>query len=296
MGKVITLIWVCFSISFACTSNLEKEGFVPIQKKLTVEADYFSKTSVYLPKRIQRYQYSYTSNLIVSRNGDSLEIIAFEKGLGKLSVWNHNDTLVSIDFDIKESIQVEKAQALLGKGDRFEILNNTYANWITHLKKINQPFSLLKFPLSIVVESNRFDSINVAKLIGNIVIINFWYFGCPPCMEEANEIRSIANNMNLDDELKIIYVNKDSSYKRGRNHFFWKEFYQNGSKISSYDTFDVGPVIYAYGGKFYEEQLSFSGYPLTLVIDKKGTLRQAISGGLRKGYLQEQIELLTHLN
>jgi thiol-disulfide isomerase/thioredoxin len=278
----------------ASCKHFSKE-FEPNRKTFHVTADYFKQYPIYFPEEIRHYKFSYSPNLMVSKDGDSLYIIAFSKGLGSFSLVQNRDTLLDLKFNILENEKIIKAKKIISEGNKYEILNNEYADWITHLKNINEEFEGLKLPLSVDANKLIKDTIDTKQIKDKIVLINFWYFGCPPCMAELEEIKEIATN-DLMDDLEIISVNKDSSFTKNRKPYYLNVYYENGKKISRYDTQYLGQIYYAYAGSSFEKQLSFHGYPLTLIIDKKGILRLAINGGMKKGFLKQQIDLIRHLD
>lgn len=112
------------------------------------------------------------------------------------------------------------------------------------------------------VEGEAFDS---ADLLGRLVVVNFWYAGCPPCRIEAPGLAALAAEL---EDVAFVGVN-------------------------TYDTAPVAAAFETAHGVEYPSildvqsgaaQLAFAGYvppnavPTTLVLDTEGRVAARISG------------------
>jgi peroxiredoxin len=122
-------------------------------------------------------------------------------------------------------------------------------------------------PVAFEGETANGDTISSADLAGRVVVVNFWYAGCPPCRAEAEDLESTFQTF-VDDEVQFVGVN----------------------------TYDDGPTAQAFErtyGITYPSildsqrnrvQLAFAGdvppnaVPTTLVIDRAGRVAARISG------------------
>jgi len=96
---------------------------------------------------------------------------------------------------------------------------------------------------------------------GKPLVINFWYLHCPPCINEIpsfNELlKKYAGKMNV---LAISQDPKKQVEEFLTKHIFKAEIVSDAQAFI--DRYNLG-----------------SGYPFTLVIDKKGKIVRIISGG-----------------
>ncbi len=104
---------------------------------------------------------------------------------------------------------------------------------------------------------------------GKVLVVNFWYAGCPPCRAEASDLSSFATRYE-DKGVEFIGVNtRDSA---ATTKAFDSEF------AVSYPS-----ILDADGGAV---QLAFSGSmrpnatPTTFVIDRRGRIAARIAGDI----------------
>ena len=110
------------------------------------------------------------------------------------------------------------------------------------------------------------DSIELYNYKGYVVVLNFWFVSCAPCIAEIPGLNDIVKKYS-NDSVKFISITKDSkdyilNYFSKRKHFDFE--------IISNDE-DIFREIFLFGVGF--------GYPTTVIIDKKGVIRYVKSGG-----------------
>jgi peroxiredoxin len=99
----------------------------------------------------------------------------------------------------------------------------------------------------------------LSKLRGKVVVLNFWFTGCPPCIEEIPQLKRVAHK----------YTNSDVK--------FLAITYETVDQVSSFLTkHDFGFSVAA-NAKDVVENFHIGAFPTTLVIDKKGILKFHIS-------------------
>lgn len=104
---------------------------------------------------------------------------------------------------------------------------------------------------------------------GDVLVVNFWYAGCPPCRAEASDLTKIAEKYQPKG-VKFIGVNTRDGAATAKA--FDSEF-----KV------DYPSILDADGGAV---QLAFSGSmrpnatPTTFVIDKQGRIASRIAGDI----------------
>ena len=122
-------------------------------------------------------------------------------------------------------------------------------------------------PVEFEGETTDGDTISSAELAGQVVVVNFWYAGCPPCRAEAADLQS-THQAYAEDGVQFLGVNT----------------YDDGPTAEAFErTYGVTyPSIL--DAQRNRVQLAFAGnvppnaVPTTLVIDRKGRVAARISG------------------
>jgi peroxiredoxin len=122
-------------------------------------------------------------------------------------------------------------------------------------------------PVTFEGETADADTISSEDLAGEVVVVNFWYAGCPPCRAEAEDLEAT-----------------------------FQAFAEDGVQFVGVNTYDDGPTAQAFErtyGITYPSildaqrnrvQLAFAGnvppnaVPTTLVLDRAGRVAARISG------------------
>jgi peroxiredoxin len=107
------------------------------------------------------------------------------------------------------------------------------------------------------------DSIRLSKLRGKVVVINFWFDGCPPCMAEMPSLNKLTEEFSASDVVFIAWSRDDANSVK---EFLKKKTfkYQHLASASSF--------VEKYG-------FDMGGWPLNVIIDKKGEVRYLKAGG-----------------
>jgi peroxiredoxin len=107
-----------------------------------------------------------------------------------------------------------------------------------------------------------------ADVLGNVVIVNFWYASCPPCREEAPDLEALRVQFDDDD---VVMIGVNVSDDAGTSRSFAKEF---GVGYPSIVDVDDNSVQLA----FAEGELRPNSVPTTLVLDREGRVAARLSG------------------
>lgn len=101
--------------------------------------------------------------------------------------------------------------------------------------------------------------IELSQLKGKVVVINFWFSQCSPCIEEIPELNILTSMYNKSKVsfLAITYDNADTVRSFQKNHGFKFQILTDAKKVT--------------------EDYRIIEYPTTLVIDKYGIIRLAIN-------------------
>ena len=103
--------------------------------------------------------------------------------------------------------------------------------------------------------------------LGSVIVVNFWYAGCPPCRVEAADLESLHQQF-LSDGVAFVGVNIFDQAPTALT--FANEF---GVSYGSIMDVETGSVRLAFAG-----QVAPNAVPTTLVLDKQGRVSARISG------------------
>lgn len=106
-------------------------------------------------------------------------------------------------------------------------------------------------------------TINSNSIYGKVVLINFWFEACAPCMAEMEALNALYKQLQSKKDFVFISISWDS-----------KEIIKR--VIKKYDlAFDVFPA-----SEMECQRLNFaSGYPTSIILDKTGIIKNVHPGG-----------------
>lgn len=110
-----------------------------------------------------------------------------------------------------------------------------------------------------------FDS---ADVLGDVVVVNFWYAACPPCREEAPDLESLRAQYEGGG---VAFVGVNVSDDAGTALTFAKEFGVGYPSIVDVD--DNGVQL-----AFADGKLRPNSVPTTLILDREGRVAARLSG------------------
>ena len=98
------------------------------------------------------------------------------------------------------------------------------------------------------------------ELAGKIVVLNFWFMGCPPCRKEFPELNKLSLQYSGDPNVVFIAVSID--------------------RMGVPDFIKDHPLAYHVieDGRDYADQFKIHLYPTNLVVDQSGKVRFHSSG------------------
>ncbi len=132
-----------------------------------------------------------------------------------------------------------------------------------NLKKFNQCFIGNKAP-NFIAKTTDGKTIELNNLKGNVVVINFWFISCRPCVAEIPGLNDIAEKYKTD-KIQFIGITSDSKVDLDK-------FYKTKVKFN-FKTIPNNENIY---NNIFMLQ---NGFPTTILIDKEGIIRLVTSGG-----------------
>lgn len=116
------------------------------------------------------------------------------------------------------------------------------------------------------------------QLKGKIVVLNFWFISCVPCLKEMPELNKLVEKYKNNPEIAFLGLALDSESEI-------KEFLKK--KKFNYK-------LIGHTGKFTRETMGIEVWPTSMVIDKKGTVQLSFSGNDEAEIkrLEKKIEIL----
>ena len=116
-----------------------------------------------------------------------------------------------------------------------------------------------------VVENG--DTVSSDDYLGDVLVVNFWYAGCPPCRLEAPDLEQLAQQF-APDGVSFLGVN---IYDQAATALSFAEEF--GVTYPSILDVNEGSVRLAFAG-----QVAPNAVPTTLVLDREGRVAARISG------------------
>lgn len=103
----------------------------------------------------------------------------------------------------------------------------------------------------------------LSDLKGDVVVLNFWFMACPPCIAEIPALNDVSE-MFSDQDVRFIGLASDTKDKLEKKFFTKHEF-----KFETIPDAD-GIVMHTLKSKW--------GYPTTMILDKEGIIRHIFTG------------------
>jgi peroxiredoxin len=103
---------------------------------------------------------------------------------------------------------------------------------------------------------------HLKELEGKVVVLNFWFTSCAPCIAETPALNKLVDAYKNQDVVFIAFGKQDaeSLIEHNKKHKF------NYNHVASTQ-------------EFADKYCIIGGWPTNMVLDKKGILRQVFSGG-----------------
>lgn len=100
------------------------------------------------------------------------------------------------------------------------------------------------------------------ELQGKVVVINFWYEGCAPCVAEMPALNKLQEEYKTKD---VVFIAFSRDNTKSIKEFVKRSEFNYHLVSSDYD------LAYSF--------CVIAGWPTNMVLDKKGIVRQLFSGG-----------------
>lgn len=112
-------------------------------------------------------------------------------------------------------------------------------------------------------------SFSSASARGKVLILNFWYTNCGPCIQEMPELEEINNQ--FGDDVAVVALHKCDSDQAGAQSFINKSSWNNYETIFGKDL----P-----GDKLFKICGGTTFYPITVVLDGEGVIVRILNGNI----------------
>lgn len=124
-------------------------------------------------------------------------------------------------------------------------------------------------PVDFTTKDTNGDTVSAKALRGKVVVLNFWYAGCPPCRAEAKYLNQVHDE-HADDDVAFVGVNVRD--EEGTAAAFERTFGVDYPTVL--DARD-GTVQLALSG-----QIAPNAVPATIVLDKQGRVAARVLGAI----------------
>ena len=182
----------------------------------------------------------------------------------------------SVFLDFSDKILISKT-GMITEFEYFEIVNYTLLGLTVGNEAgnicINKEINLVGSTDTFSVASNR----------GKITIINFWYTGCTPCVQELPHFNKLYEE--YSEYVNVIAIHEADMYKNnpdGVKEFIETQF-AGFTIMFGYDD-STNPYYGLLGGK--------KAWPLTVIVDSDGVISKVTHGSMSEDDLRFEIEKL----
>jgi len=105
------------------------------------------------------------------------------------------------------------------------------------------------------------NKVKLKNLTGKVIVLNYWFIGCPPCRMEIPELNKIALQYADNPNVVFVAICLDQDYQ-------------------IFDFIKTSPFSYHIidRGRYYADQYKINLYPTNVVLDKEGKVRFHASG------------------
>ncbi|MFJ3029063.1 TlpA family protein disulfide reductase [Curtobacterium sp. NPDC087080] len=124
-------------------------------------------------------------------------------------------------------------------------------------------------PVDFTTKDTDGGTVSAKELRGKVVVLNFWYAGCPPCRAEAKYLNQVHDQYADDD---VVFVGVNVRDEEGTAAAFERTFGVDYPTVL--DARD-GAVQLALSG-----QIAPNAVPATIVLDKQGRVAARVLGAI----------------
>jgi peroxiredoxin len=132
-------------------------------------------------------------------------------------------------------------------------------------------------PLNYTVKDMNGESVHLASYKGKIILLNFWATWCPPCKVEIPDLIELQEQ--YKDDIVVLGFSVDDTAEQLKP--FAEEYRMNY------------PILVGLGHENIQEAYGpMWGIPVTIIIDRDGTIAKKQSGIRSKEQIEREIKAL----
>ncbi len=99
------------------------------------------------------------------------------------------------------------------------------------------------------------EKIDTKKLLGKVIVLNFWFINCPPCRQEIPDLNELADSYKNNPDVLFVAIALDEAYDI-------KEFIKK--QPFNYHLIE--------NGRYHADKYKLHLYPTNVVVDKAGKI------------------------
>lgn len=193
------------------------------------------------------------------------------KGISNQSLSNYPEAFkwYSLSADMGDEVALDSAKSVFDKMNLYNVDFEEYSNEV--LSELFYEEEVSEAPKYDVedVYGNRYKS---EDLQGKVVVLNFWFIGCAPCIREMPDLNEMVKDYEGKDVVFIAFANdREESLEK----FLKKRDFKYNVIPSSYSV---------------AQSYNVSSFPTHVIIDKKGNIRSTITGTAKEKDLASYID------
>lgn len=130
-------------------------------------------------------------------------------------------------------------------------------------------------------KGNGEDFFTLSQWKGKVIVLNFWYISCGPCLAELPHFNEVQEE--YAENVKIVALHSYNVDTERSKQEFVSNRYSDYSITFAQDTEDL---------KLFDHLGGKDSYPMSVILDKDGVIRYTRQGSLDKDTLTLEIEKL----
>lgn len=195
---------------------------------------------------------------------------------------NHNRIIPVIEAGVRENAASPGMLAILKKNytgaDFEEYVNNMKEKAQIDAQKAEINKQLISMPIQLFKLVNLAgDSIDMSKMKGKIIVLDFWATWCAPCKAAMPGMQMAVDKYKTDSQVQFFFISTmetDPKYIDKIKEFLKEKDYDFEVLLDAHRSGKNKDLVYA----TYAAAFKFSGIPQKMIIDGNGNLRWRSTG------------------
>ena len=216
----------------------------------------------------------FDGNFLKRKSDSCLWIMPLETNEISISFGNGNH-LEKVKLIPEQNQHIDSSWYKLSFGELPTPLNNeSFKAWNNFAKyrMLNQPIPRFAFE-----DKLANSTITSEDLKGKITFLNFWYYGCAPCMAEMPALKSLAKEFENEGDVQFISVSLDSIFiENGKTMALPSRMGTLTGEVPAHEM-DIGFHILP-SAEPLAEKFNVVAFPTNMIIDRDGVIRYLVIG------------------